>query len=453
MVYIREAHPEMLREGNETGIVGRPKTFDERLILATKCVTKYKFSMPMVIDGMEGKVNSDYQAAPVRVTVTDIDGKVAFYAGRGPFDFRLPPVEKVLKKLIANQGRMPPPPIPQWNHPVNGLRCGLSLDPEKLTVGEDITVQLMFENKTDEAINLYYQSTDAIKHLVINNINGQALKIEALSPADRSGMRRMMDRRSRSRRGSGPIRTIAPGEAFETEIEGKIVAASDDEKLTAGKFDAVFSLIMDEQRLAQIQPRPTGPIWTGELSSGKFILDVALPLPESCIDCHGHTDYHHSRGRACEKCHIGEIGTDSFGVNTEACAQCHPRENMYGRRQIFGPGGEFDLASRHISGAIEEADCLLCHDHSKHSNGVVSLIDPDSDGTKPWTGTDTGFCLTCHDGDPPANVSFPAESTGSGYDKSKFTDSTHALAGQSCSHCHNSHGSPYPSLLKDVHHR
>ena len=38
IVYVREAHPEMLREGNKTGIVGRPKDIDERTILASECV-------------------------------------------------------------------------------------------------------------------------------------------------------------------------------------------------------------------------------------------------------------------------------------------------------------------------------------------------------------------------------------------------------------------------------
>jgi hypothetical protein len=95
IVYIREAHPEMLRAGNKTGIVGRPKDLDERVILATECVSKYKFTIPMVIDAMEGKVNSDYQSWPVRVTVTDIDGKVAYYGGPGPSGFKLPPVDTV----------------------------------------------------------------------------------------------------------------------------------------------------------------------------------------------------------------------------------------------------------------------------------------------------------------------------------------------------------------------
>ncbi|MHC4440132.1 MAG: cytochrome c3 family protein [Planctomycetota bacterium] len=60
--------------------------------------------------------------------------------------------------------------------------------------------------------------------------------------------------------------------------------------------------------------------------------------------------------------------------------------------------------------------------------------------------------MTCHDGDPPANVSFPEKSAGSGYDKSEFLHSTDEPSEQDCSNCHNAHGSSYPSLLKNLHH-
>ena len=444
IVYIREAHPNLLKEGNKTGIVGRPRNIDERVILATECVAKYKFTLPMVIDGIDGKVDREYKAAPVRVTVTDIDGKVAFYAGRGPRDFRIPPMERTLKKLIANAGRMPPPPVPQWSQPVNGLRCGLSFDPETLVVGEQIAVQLKFENTTDKPIHLYYQAADAIKQFAIKNANGQTLEMEASSA----------NRWSRMRRGSrSPIQEIAPGETFETEIEGEIVAASDQATFTAGQFHAIYTLEVNEETLAQIEPAPTQPVWTGKLSSGTCILDVTSPPPAGCIDCHGVEDYHHKDNLDCEACHVGEVGNDNFGTKQESCAHCHPRNGVYGRRQILGPGGEFDMASRHISGTIEDKDCLLCHDNSRHRSGVVSLIDPDSGGKKPWKGGRTEFCLTCHDGDSPSHVSFPAESAGSGYDKSKFPGSTDALNGQDCSGCHNTHGSSYPSLLKNLHHR
>lgn len=435
----------MLKEGNETGIVGRPKDLDERIILATKCVSRYKFTMPMVIDGMEGKVNDDYKAAPVRVTVVDIDGKVAFYAGRGPFDFRIPPVGKTLKKLVANKGRMPPPPEPQWSQPVNGLRCGLSFDPPKLTIGEDVAVQLKFQNTTDEPMAFYYQPADALKHLVITNDDGQTLKIEASVGRGRP--------QRRGGTGRTAVQQIGPGQAFEAEIEGKIATVSGQALSTAGQFRAVFNLEVNDETPAQIDPAPTQRIWTGKINSGTCNLSITLPQQLGCVDCHGDSDYHHAQVQDCETCHVGQMGAPDFGTKNEACAQCHPREGVQGRRQILGPGGEFDRASKHLSGTIDDKDCLLCHDHSQHRNGIVNLKDPDSGGAEPWTGTRTAFCLTCHDGEPPANVSVRGKSTGSGFNKMTFLDSPFALSEQGCSRCHNPHGSPYPSLLKDLHNR
>jgi len=437
IVYIREAHPEMLREGNKTGIVGRPKDLDERTILASECVAKYKFTIPMVIDGMDGKVNDDYKAHPVRVTVTDIDGKVAFYAGPGPFDFRLPPVERVLKKLIANGGRMPPPPVPQWGQTINGLRCGLTIDPEKFMVGDIVAAKLKFENTTDQPIDFYYKATDAAKNLSIVNSSGQALNIKA-------GGRRF-------RRRSNPIQRIDPGKAFEAEVEGTIVAPDDKAAFAVGQFNAVYNNEVNDDILAQIEPAPARPVWKGKLNSGKFAIDLELPHQEGCIDCHGNSDYHHVKDENCEYCHVGEVGTDDFGQKQEVCADCHPREGVYGRRQILGPGGEFELASKHISGEITDKSCLLCHDNSKHRNGVVSLIDPDSGGTEPWTGTRTEFCLTCHDGQPPEGVSFSAKPMGTGFDKLEFLGSALSQTKDGCSYCHTPHGSKYPALLKNLH--
>jgi predicted CXXCH cytochrome family protein len=443
IVYIREAHPEMLKEGNKTGIVSRqPKTLDERVILASECVSRYKLTIPMVIDGMEGKVNSDYQAWPVRVTVVDIDGKVAFYGGPGPGDFRLPPVERILKKLVANSGRVPPAPSIQWGEPVNGLRCGLGIDPENLSFGEDVVVQVSFENTTNRPINLYYQPTEVIEHITISNGMGRTLQMETLD-----GERARMNRRG----GNPPIRRIPPGQIFHAEIEGRIIADSGQAAPVAGPFNAVYSFEVNNQSLGQVEPARMQSIWTGKASSGSFALNVTSPSPTGCIDCHGDGEHHHKENQKCEFCHVGQVGNDNFDVKKESCVQCHPRQGMYGRRQILGPGGEFDMVSKHFAGVIEDKTCLLCHDNSRHRSGVVNLIDPDSGGTRPWTGTRTGFCLTCHDGQPPANISFPDKATGSGFDKMKFMDSPLAQTKEGCTFCHTPHGSPYPSLLKNLH--
>jgi predicted CXXCH cytochrome family protein len=438
IVYIREAHPEMLKEGNKTGILGQPKNLDERVILATECVTKYEFTMPMVIDGMEGKVNDDYQAWPVRAAVTDIDGKIAYYGGPGPSGFSIPPIERVLRKLAANGGRLPPAPEPKWGQTSNGLRCALSVEPQNLLAGESVVIQVKFENTTDRPLALYGWPDDLARNIAIDNGAGQSLQVETSRAGGRGGR---------------PFQRITPGGFFDAEIEGKIVLASGQVVFAGGAFNAVLHLDVNEAALAQVQPRPAQNLWMGSLTSGTFVLNVSAPPPTGCIDCHGDGDHHHKQDQKCEECHVGDVGDSNFAVRQESCARCHPREGVYGRRQILGPGGEFDMASRHLAGEIEDKHCLLCHDSSRHRTGVVALIDPDSGGAKPWTGTRTGFCLTCHDGQPPAHISFPDQTGGSGFDKMKFMDSPLAQSRDGCSFCHAPHGSPYPALLKDLHSR
>ena len=308
IVYIREAHPNLLKKENyNTGILNRPKNIGERVILATKCVTQFKFTIPMVIDGMDGKVNNDYKAFPVRVTVVDVDGKVVFYAGRGPWDFRLPPVERTLKKLIANNGRMPPRPKPQWGQSVNGMRCGLSIDPENFVLGEPVAAQLRFENTTREPINFYYKAADVLKNIAIDNGNGQTLKLES------AGGSRM----SRRRRQENPIRKIAPGEKFEMMIEGKIVDTSGQAVFSDGTFQAVYTVEVSDEVLAQIESEPKESIWTGKLASGTYTMRVAAPPPTGCIDCHGESDYHHKDNQSCETCHVGQVDKDDFDAVAE----------------------------------------------------------------------------------------------------------------------------------------
>ncbi len=244
---------------------------------------------------------------------------------------------------------------------------------------------------------------------------------------------------------------IAPGKTFETQVEGKIAAASGGGESIAGQFNAVYNLEMDEQYPAGLQPAPTQAVWTGKVRSGTYTLSVTSPEKEGCVDCHGGADYHHVKIQQCTDCHVGEMGKPDFGLKVQACATCHKRPGVFGRRTILGPDGDFAMASRHIKGTIEDKDCLQCHDNSKHGDGVIDLIDPDSGGTKPWTGSRTDFCLVCHDGKPPEGVSFPEKSDGSGFNKMMFRGSSVAQTEAGCSSCHTAHGSQYPSLLKNLH--
>ncbi len=127
----------------------------------------------------------------------------------------------------------------------------------------------------------------------------------------------------------------------------------------------------------------------------------------------------------------------------------------YGCHDANGPAHsnvqtEFSLASHHNVAYADQAstgstvECVHCH-NPHIATSTQPLVNPDQPAA-PWTGGDTGFCLKCHDGAPPAGVVFPAQSPGTGYNKSTFVGTKHDAAGQSCTHCHKPHGSAEASL-------
>ncbi len=100
-MYIREAHAEdsswpMPIPGDEK--VYTPKTYDDRVAIASKCRSKLEIDMPCLVDDMDNTVAKAFGAWPDRLFIVDEDGKIAVRAGRGPWGFK-PAVGRTAKWL------------------------------------------------------------------------------------------------------------------------------------------------------------------------------------------------------------------------------------------------------------------------------------------------------------------------------------------------------------------
>ncbi len=98
MVYIREAHPSDGRRPIPNA-PRSPKSDEERLGLASKCVKEMKLSIPCIVDDLKDTAGKAYAAWPDRIFVISKDMKIAYAGRRGPASFKPEEAKKVLKDL------------------------------------------------------------------------------------------------------------------------------------------------------------------------------------------------------------------------------------------------------------------------------------------------------------------------------------------------------------------
>ena len=140
------------------------------------------------------------------------------------------------------------------------------------------------------------------------------------------------------------------------------------------------------------------------------------------------------------------VAGDALREEEGLCYGCHDADGPAASNVM----AEFALATHHDVSSADQSngarvECVNCHNPHTVSP-ARKLVNPD-DGT-PWGGAGEQFCLTCHDGAPPAGVAFPATSSGTGYDKSAFIGTPHyAHLGDACRACHSPHGGAYRALL------
>jgi Flp pilus assembly protein TadD len=104
MVYIREAHSTadwQSTRNDRDGITIEPaKTMDEKSGHAQLCVRKLSIPFPAVVDGMDGKVEADYQAWPSHAYLVDRSGTVTYSTGLTELEFHAEELEAAIKGLL-----------------------------------------------------------------------------------------------------------------------------------------------------------------------------------------------------------------------------------------------------------------------------------------------------------------------------------------------------------------
>ena len=110
VVYVQEAHPTdgWQTENNiQEGVLYRQhQSYDERESVARSCSIGLHIDLPVIIEEMDNAMDEAYGAAPERLYLVDVDGKVAYHGGAGPHFFDLDEWEQAIEacsRFAANR--------------------------------------------------------------------------------------------------------------------------------------------------------------------------------------------------------------------------------------------------------------------------------------------------------------------------------------------------------------
>lgn len=101
VVYVQEAHPTdgwQVESNVQEGVLfSQHRSYDERESVAQSCSIDLHIGLPIIIEEMNNAVDEAYGAAPERLYLVDVDGKVAYHGGAGPHFFNLDEWEQAIQ--------------------------------------------------------------------------------------------------------------------------------------------------------------------------------------------------------------------------------------------------------------------------------------------------------------------------------------------------------------------
>ena len=116
-VYIREAHPidgwwfgdgligKMVKRvsPNVSTDLYDPKTIEERRAAAGQCEEALKYGIHTYVDEMDDAVNTAYAAWPTRLYLVGENGRIAYAAGLGPYDFKPAKLQEAIEAYLTEK--------------------------------------------------------------------------------------------------------------------------------------------------------------------------------------------------------------------------------------------------------------------------------------------------------------------------------------------------------------
>ena len=101
-VYIKEAHPEdewQMDSNEEEGVCyPQPRTMAERLAIANDFARRFRYPLPLAVDGIDNPAERLYAGWPERFYIVDEQGRVVYKGEPGPFGYHPEEVEAWLAR-------------------------------------------------------------------------------------------------------------------------------------------------------------------------------------------------------------------------------------------------------------------------------------------------------------------------------------------------------------------
>ncbi len=105
VVYVQEAHPtdgwQVENNIQESVLFRQHQDYEERESVALSCSIDLQIGLPVIIEEMDNAIDEAYGAAPERLYLVDMDGRVAYHGGAGPHFFDLGEWEQAIGACIG----------------------------------------------------------------------------------------------------------------------------------------------------------------------------------------------------------------------------------------------------------------------------------------------------------------------------------------------------------------